>query len=116
MYCGMPDAPKVMPVHSATRAEVRADIAKLQGAAAAAAVGDNFILGSSNDVVQGKTCYGGYNLTSATWGGIIADKYLASSSGKAYGAHGCDLRSPALSVWPERQSGRPRRAARQYEA
>ncbi|HEY7975517.1 MAG TPA: hypothetical protein VID72_09265, partial [Ktedonobacterales bacterium] len=36
MYCGMPNAPKVTLVHSATHAEAKADIAKLQGKAAAA--------------------------------------------------------------------------------
>lgn len=68
IYCGMPDAPKVTLVHSATRAEAKADLVRFLGKAQAAAIGDNFILGSANDVVQGKTCYGGYNALSTTWG------------------------------------------------
>jgi hypothetical protein len=59
MYCGMPNAPKVIPGHIATRAEAEADEARFRGKAAAAAIGDNFVLASPKDVVQGTKCYGG---------------------------------------------------------
>lgn len=78
--------PKVTLVHAATRAEARADVAKHLGAAAAAALGDNFQLGSPSDVVQSNTCFGGgYNTESNLWGGIVADQ--GGSSDKAYGAY-----------------------------
>lgn len=66
MYCGMPDAPKVTFVRSATRDEVKADLAKFHGQAEAAAIGDNFVLGSPNDVMQTNQCWGAYNSNSST--------------------------------------------------
>ena len=83
MYCGMPNAPKVTFVRSATRAEVKADLAKFHGKAQAAAIGDHFILGSPNDVVQTNMCWGGYNSTSQYWGGDIANQYGAPSTAQA---------------------------------